>query len=146
MTPVPAQPAESGLPISKPTKGKESFPIRWPAACGKKNYNIKSEERSFGKPSQLDITEAVHQLDGPWKRVSGWIHVTQAPPEQAAGTIEAKISYAASQSVDELHRRLEAQHARNDTLSKKLEDAIAADTGEDGCAWSDADLEWLRRH
>ncbi|KAJ4360748.1 uncharacterized protein N0V89_001315 [Didymosphaeria variabile] len=100
VTPVPAQPAESGSPISKPSKGKESFPIRWPAACGKKNYNIKSEEMSFGKPGQLNIVEAVHQLDGPWKRVSGWIHVTQAPPEQAAGTIEAKISYAATNTVD----------------------------------------------
>ncbi|OAG11944.1 uncharacterized protein CC84DRAFT_1079908 [Paraphaeosphaeria sporulosa] len=96
----PAQPVQSGTPISKPTKGKESFPIRWPAACGKKNYNIKTEERAFGKPSQLDIVEAVHQLDGPWKRVSGWIHVVQAPAEQAAGTIEARMSYAASQTVD----------------------------------------------
>lgn len=55
---------------------------------------------AFGNPSQLDIVEAVHQLDGPWKRVSGWIHVVQAPAEQVAGTIEARISYAASQTVD----------------------------------------------
>ncbi|KAF2449882.1 hypothetical protein P171DRAFT_451942 [Karstenula rhodostoma CBS 690.94] len=100
VTPAPAQPVQSGTPVSKPSKGKESFPIRWPAACGKKNYNIKAEEMAFGKPSRLDIVEAVHQLDGPWKRVSGWIHVVQAPPQQAAGTIEARISYAASQSVD----------------------------------------------
>jgi DUF4097 and DUF4098 domain-containing protein YvlB len=55
---------------------------------------------TFGKPSELAIVEAVHQLDGPWKRVSGWIHVTQAPSEQPAGTIEARLSYAASQTVD----------------------------------------------
>ncbi|KAF9741608.1 hypothetical protein PMIN02_004177 [Paraphaeosphaeria minitans] len=96
----PAQPVQSGFPISKPTQGKESFPVRWPAACGKKSYTVKTEERLFGKPSQLEIIEAVHQLDGPWKRVSGWIHVVQAPAEQAAGTIEARMSYAASQTVD----------------------------------------------
>ncbi|KAF1979421.1 hypothetical protein BU23DRAFT_447892 [Bimuria novae-zelandiae CBS 107.79] len=101
ITPTPAQPAQSGLPLpSRPAKGKESFPIRWPAACGKKNYNLKSEEMIFGKPSQLNIVEAVHQVDGPYKRVSGWIHVTRAPPEQAAGTIEAKLSYAISKTVD----------------------------------------------
>lgn len=61
---------------------------------------MKSDERNFGQPGQLNIVEAVHQLDGPWKRVSGWIHVTQAPPEQAAGTIEAKMSYAATSTVD----------------------------------------------
>lgn len=54
----------------------------------------------LGSPSQLDIIEAVHQLDGPWKRVSGWIHVVQAPASQAAGTIEVRLSYAASQTVD----------------------------------------------
>lgn len=99
MTPIPAQPVQSSTPISKPSKGKEDFPIRWPAACGKKNYNIKSEEMSFANPSQLNIIEAVHQLDGPYKRVSGWIHATQAPPEQAAGTISVKMSYAVSNTV-----------------------------------------------
>lgn len=101
VTPIPAEPVQSSTPLpSKPTKGKENFPIRWPAACGKKNYNIKNEEMMFGKPSQLNIVEAVHQLDGPFKRVSGWIHVAQAPPEQAAGTIEAKMSYAVSNTVN----------------------------------------------
>lgn len=54
----------------------------------------------FGKTADLNIVEAVHQLDGPYKRVSGWIHVAQGPTSQAAGTIEAKLSYAVSPSVD----------------------------------------------
>jgi DUF4097 and DUF4098 domain-containing protein YvlB len=61
---------------------------------------LKNEEMTFGKPGELNVVEAVHQLDGPWKRVFGWIHVTQAPSDQAAGTIEARMSYAASQTVD----------------------------------------------
>lgn len=93
----PAQPAESGAPT--PSKPKENFPIRWPSRCGK-DYNVKSEELDFGVPPELNIVESVHQLDGPYKRVSGWIHVTQAPSDQAAGTIRAKIAYAVSKSVD----------------------------------------------
>lgn len=96
--PVPAEPAESNAP-ARPSKPKENFPIRWPSRCGK-DYNVKSEEINWGFPTELEILEAVHQLDGPYKRVSGWIHVTQAPEGQAAGTIEAKMSYAVSSSVD----------------------------------------------
>jgi DUF4097 and DUF4098 domain-containing protein YvlB len=54
----------------------------------------------YGQPGILNINENVHQLDGPYKRVSGWIHVVKAPSCQAAGTIEAKLSYAVSNSVD----------------------------------------------
>ncbi|RYN17883.1 hypothetical protein AA0112_g11864 [Alternaria arborescens] len=78
---------------------KQSFPIRWPAKCGKQ-YNVRTEHHDFSKASELNIQEAVHQLDGPYKRVAGWIHVAQAPPEQAAGTIQVKMSYAVSSSVD----------------------------------------------
>lgn len=41
----------------------------------------------------------MHQLDGPYKRVSGWVHVTAGSSEQAAGTIEAKMSYAVTNTV-----------------------------------------------
>ncbi|KAF1935298.1 hypothetical protein EJ02DRAFT_439344 [Clathrospora elynae] len=89
-TPSAAQP--------QPTQSKQSFPIRWPAKCGKK-YNVRTEEYDFGKPSELDIQEAIHQLDGPYKRVAGWIHVAQAPADQAPGTIQVKMSYAVSASM-----------------------------------------------
>lgn len=42
----------------------------------------------------------MHQLDGQYKRVSGWIHVAPALASQAPGTIQAKLSYAVSTSVD----------------------------------------------
>jgi hypothetical protein len=42
----------------------------------------------------------VHQLDGPYKRVAGWIHIVQGPVGQAPGTIQAKVSYAVSPSVN----------------------------------------------
>jgi DUF4097 and DUF4098 domain-containing protein YvlB len=48
----------------------------------------------------LHIEEYVHQMTGPYKRVAGWIHVVQAPTEQAAGTIRAKFSYAVTPSID----------------------------------------------
>jgi DUF4097 and DUF4098 domain-containing protein YvlB len=47
----------------------------------------------------LDIQEAVHQLDGSYKKVYGWIHVVRAPASQAPGTIQARLSYAVSPSV-----------------------------------------------
>ncbi|KAF1834739.1 hypothetical protein BDW02DRAFT_588639 [Decorospora gaudefroyi] len=81
------------------TQKKTGFPIRWPAKCGK-NYNVKTEEYDFGKPTELNIQEAVHQLDGSYKRVTGWIHVAPAPADQAPGTIQARMSYAVSSSVD----------------------------------------------
>ncbi|PSN68259.1 hypothetical protein BS50DRAFT_492532 [Corynespora cassiicola Philippines] len=98
--PVPAQPVES-LPAKPgvPSAPKQTFPIRWPSRCGK-NYNTNSEEYSFGTPQELNIQESIHQLDGPYKRVSGWIHVAQAPDDQPAGTIQAKFAYAVSSSVD----------------------------------------------
>ncbi|PVH96220.1 hypothetical protein DM02DRAFT_599577 [Periconia macrospinosa] len=100
---VPAQPASSSIPISRPPTtegGKQTFPIRWPARCGKNNYNVNTQEFDFGSPSTLSIIESVHQLDGPYKRVSGWIHVAAAPADQAPGTIQAKLSYAVSKTVD----------------------------------------------
>ncbi|KAF2637287.1 hypothetical protein P280DRAFT_509913 [Massarina eburnea CBS 473.64] len=101
---VPAQPASSSIPLlpGKPTKphGKQTFPIRWPSHCGKNNYNVKSEGLNFGSPSSLTIHESIQQLDGPYKRVSGWIHVAPAPSDQAAGTIQAKMSYAVTDTID----------------------------------------------
>lgn len=96
LIPVPAQPVESG----SPSKEKDNFPIRWPSRCGK-DYNVQSEERDFGSVSQLDVVEAVHQLDGNFRRVSGWIHVTEGPSTQAAGTIQMKMAYAVSASVNQ---------------------------------------------
>jgi hypothetical protein len=78
---------------------KQNFPIRWPARCGKE-HNVKTEEYDFGTPKELNIQEAVHQLDGPYKRVAGWIHIAPAPVGQAAGSIQAKVSYAVSPSVN----------------------------------------------
>ena len=60
--------------------------------------------------------------------------------------LERKRTMAAAQSFDELSKRLEARNAANDALSKKLENAIAADRSGDGCTWSDRDIEWLRQH
>lgn len=42
----------------------------------------------------------MHQLDGPYKRIQGWIHITTAPADQAAGTVQARMSYAVSPSID----------------------------------------------
>jgi hypothetical protein len=60
---------------------------------------VESEERDFGAVSELDVIEAVHQLDGNFKRVSGWIHVTEGPSTQPAGTIQMKMAYAVSASI-----------------------------------------------
>ncbi|MEY9829817.1 hypothetical protein ABIA25_001632 [Sinorhizobium fredii] len=40
----------------------------------------------------------------------------------------------------------EAERSRRDaeTATKELEARIAQDTGDDGCTWTDRDLEWLR--
>lgn len=78
---------------------KQIFPIRWPAKCGKK-YNVKTEEYDFATPSEVNIKEVMHQLDGPYKRIQGWIHITKAPSNQAAGTVQARMSYAVSPSID----------------------------------------------
>ncbi|KAF2477023.1 uncharacterized protein BDR25DRAFT_330944 [Lindgomyces ingoldianus] len=82
-----------------PSQPQEGYPIRWPSNC-KKDYNTNTAEFNFGMPPELRIQEAVHQLDGPYKRVSGWIHVVRAPADQPAGTVQAKLAYAVSQSVD----------------------------------------------
>lgn len=58
------------------------------------------EDYDFGTSKSLDIQEAVHQLDGSYKKVYGWIHVVRAPANQAPGTIQARLSYAVSPSVD----------------------------------------------
>ncbi|KAF2009244.1 hypothetical protein BU24DRAFT_437407 [Aaosphaeria arxii CBS 175.79] len=86
-------------PDPQPKPPKESYPIRWPQHCGKE-YNARTDERDFGSIRSLDIQEAIHQLHGQYKRVSGWVHVVKAPDAQPAGTVQAKISYAASTSVD----------------------------------------------
>ncbi|CAE7013923.1 hypothetical protein HRS9139_02300 [Pyrenophora teres f. teres] len=78
---------------------KQVFPIRWPAKCGKQ-YNVKTEMYDFTNSKELNIQEAVHQLDGPYKRVAGWIHVARAPDEQTPGTIQVKLSYAVSKTID----------------------------------------------
>jgi DUF4097 and DUF4098 domain-containing protein YvlB len=82
-----------------PAKEKQVFPIRWPTRCGKQ-YNVKTEDYDFGTSKEIKIQEAVHILDGPYKRINGWIHVAQAPANQAAGTIQSRVSYAVSPSVD----------------------------------------------
>jgi hypothetical protein len=89
----------AAAPPSSSSQSKRIFPIRWPARCGKK-YNVKTEEYDFGSPSEVNIQEALHQLDGPYKRILGWIHITEAPADQAAGTVQARMSYAVSPSVD----------------------------------------------
>ncbi|KAI4681700.1 uncharacterized protein J4E84_007295 [Alternaria hordeiaustralica] len=94
-----AVPWPSPSAAAPPTAPKQSFPIRWPSKCGK-DYNVRTEHHDFGQTSELSIQEAVHQLDGPYRRVAGWIHVATAPPEQAPGTIQVKTSYAVSASVD----------------------------------------------
>lgn len=76
-----------------------AFPIRWPSRCGKE-YNVKTEEYDFGNTKELNIQEAIHQLDGHYKKVTGWIHVTKAPLDQTPGTIRARLSYAVTPSVD----------------------------------------------
>ncbi|KAF9690748.1 hypothetical protein EKO04_010934 [Ascochyta lentis] len=96
--PWPSQSAVAATP-SPSTDLKKIFPIRWPARCGKK-YNVKTEEYDFGSSSTVRVKEAVHQLDGPYKRIQGWIHITKAPADQAAGTIQARMSYAVSPSVN----------------------------------------------
>jgi hypothetical protein len=79
--------------------GKENFPIRWPSRCGK-IYNVNTEEMVLDSIGDLNIVESVHQLDGPYRRVIGWIHIAQAPSDQAPGTFQIKMSYAVSPSVD----------------------------------------------
>jgi hypothetical protein len=96
--PWPSQSAAAATPSSSPTS-KQIFPIRWPARCGKK-YNVKTEEYDFGSSNEVNIKELMHQLDGPYKRIQGWVHITKAPAHQAPGTIQARMSYAVSPSID----------------------------------------------
>lgn len=98
--PWPSQLATPAKPPNPTTSdSKQIFPIRWPAKCGKE-YKVKTEEYDFQKPSELHLQEAIHQLDGSYKRVAGWIHIAQGPAEQAPGTIQARMSYAVSPTVD----------------------------------------------
>lgn len=90
--PWPGQPA-----AAQPSA--QVFPIRWPSKCGKE-YSVRTEWYDFGKPEELNIQEAIHQLDGSYKRVAGWIHIAEAPAEQAPGTVQVKMSYAVSSTVD----------------------------------------------
>lgn len=92
-------PSASGVQPPSPTQSREVFPIRWPTSCGKE-YNVKVEEYDFSALKDLNIQEAVHQLDNSYKKVYGWIHVVRAPATQAPGTIQARLSYAASPLVD----------------------------------------------
>ncbi|KAL1653917.1 hypothetical protein SLS61_003318 [Didymella pomorum] len=96
--PWPSQSAPAAAPTSAPTS-KQIYPIRWPARCGKK-YNVKTEEHNFGTSKEVNIKETMHQLDGPYKRIQGWVHITKAPADQAAGTVQARTSYAVSPSID----------------------------------------------
>lgn len=61
---------------------------------------MKTEEHEFGSSSRVSIEEAMHQLDGPYRRIQGWVHITKAPADQAAGTVQARMSYAVSPSID----------------------------------------------
>ncbi|KAH7082427.1 hypothetical protein FB567DRAFT_531254 [Paraphoma chrysanthemicola] len=92
-------PTPSGPRPPSPTQSREVFPIRWQESCGKQ-YNVKVEEYDFGATKELNIQEALHQSDGAYKRVSGWIHVVRAPVTQAPGTIQARLSYAVSSGVN----------------------------------------------
>ncbi|KAI8936675.1 hypothetical protein NX059_007070 [Plenodomus lindquistii] len=92
-------PSTTTAPPAPPTESKIIFPIRWPSKCGME-YNVKTEEHDFGSAKDLVIQEAVHQLDGHYRRVSGWIHVAPAPADQALGTIQMRLSYAVSASVN----------------------------------------------
>lgn len=98
--PWPSQLATPARPPNPTTSdSKQIFPIRWPGKCGKE-YHVKTEEYNFEKPSELHLQEAIHQLDGSYKRVAGWIHVAPAPADQVHGTIQARLSYAVTPSVD----------------------------------------------
>ncbi|KAF2845882.1 hypothetical protein T440DRAFT_407073 [Plenodomus tracheiphilus IPT5] len=96
--PWPA-PATTSTQPTPPAESKQIFPIRWPSKCGKE-YNVKTEEHDLGITKELEIREAVHQLDGHYRRVSGWIHVAPASIGQAPGTIQMRVSYAVSSSVN----------------------------------------------
>lgn len=96
--PWPSQSVAAATP-SASVQSKQIFPIRWPARCGKK-YNVKTEEYDFGSSTDVRIKEAMRQLDGPYKRIQGWVHITKAPADQAAGTVQARMSYAVSPSID----------------------------------------------
>ncbi|KAG9205141.1 hypothetical protein G6514_009605 [Epicoccum nigrum] len=93
-------PSSTATPTPSPSaQSKQIFPIRWPARCGKK-YNVKTEEYDFGSAKDVSIKELISQFDGPYKRIQGWVHVTKAPTDQAAGTVQARMSYAVSPSID----------------------------------------------
>jgi hypothetical protein len=92
-------PTPSGPQPPSPTQSRQVFPIRWQSSCGKE-YNVKVEDYDFGATTDLNIQEAIHQSDGAYKRVSGWIHVVRAPVTQAPGTIQARLSYAVSPTVN----------------------------------------------
>ncbi|KAJ4989774.1 hypothetical protein SVAN01_04804 [Stagonosporopsis vannaccii] len=96
--PWPSQSAAAASP-SALAQPKQIFPIRWPGRCGK-TYNVKTEEYDFGSTSDVSIKEAMRQLDGPYKRIQGWVHIAKAPADQAVGTVQARMSYAVSPSID----------------------------------------------
>ncbi|EOA90031.1 uncharacterized protein SETTUDRAFT_145497 [Exserohilum turcica Et28A] len=94
--PWPSPSAAAQPPAS--ADSAQAFPIRWPSKCGKE-YSVRTEWYDFGKTSDLHIQEAIHQLDGSYRRVAGWVHIAQAPAEQAPGTVKVKMSYAISSTV-----------------------------------------------
>ncbi|KAF3036350.1 hypothetical protein E8E12_007871 [Didymella heteroderae] len=80
--PWPSQSAAAAAPSSVPAS-KQIFPIRWPARCGKK-YSVKTEEHDFGDSKEVNIKE----------------RPCITPTDQAAGTVQARTSYAVSPSID----------------------------------------------
>ncbi len=89
---------------------------------------------------------SAHAADEVKRATADLVSIAERDALVAQLVLERKRAMVSAQSFDELTKRLEAQHAANDALSEKLEAAIAADRGDDGCTWSAGDIEWLRQH
>ncbi|QRM55165.1 hypothetical protein [Sinorhizobium sp. BG8] len=67
----------------------------------------------------------------------------------AANALLAKANeeaLLATRKAREAEAQAKAARIAEKQANERLEDAIAKDTGDDGCTWSDGDLEWLRNH
>lgn len=60
-----------------------------------------------------------------------------------ADTLERQIIFMRMMMDAALKQEERERAARNDA-ERKLEARIAEDTGDDGCTWTDRDIEWLR--